>query len=385
MAIDRLLRFIATHERVFERIDDSYGHVQDVYHQAIAELGQLTPKLEEEIGLLPERIVEALGDSSHGYLVDVAHEVVDHQPKEVLRKWDADLAVLQQEQEAKDAKSKDRYVFSNASQYRDIRQLIAHVLGDLDGLIALEEKKHPNLQDTIGMAEHLLEAGRAQEAFGWVRREKTGGLKYVSASDLADGMMPQEATSSERVSLEARILEAIGEKDAAQTLRWSAFETSLNAGTLREYIAALPDFEEFSALDRAFALVLASKHIYRALAFLVEWPRLDLAAKLVIERRNEWDGGQYYMLPPVADALQHDHPLAAVVLYRALLNDILSRTRSKAYPHAARYLKKLDALAASSDAEATTVSGICSHTYYSAGLQKSHGRKSGFWALVKRN
>ncbi|WP_455873676.1 DUF6880 family protein [Rhizobium yanglingense] len=74
MAIDRLLRFIATHERVFERIDDSYGHVQDVYHQAIAELGQLTPKAEEEIGLLPERIVEVLGDSSHGYLVDVAHE-----------------------------------------------------------------------------------------------------------------------------------------------------------------------------------------------------------------------------------------------------------------------------------------------------------------------
>ncbi|OWK23917.1 hypothetical protein AJ87_28970 [Rhizobium yanglingense] len=180
----------------------------------------------------------------------------------------------------------------------------------------------------------------------------------MSASDLADGMMPQEATSSERVSLEARILEAIDEKDAAQTLRWSAFETSLNAGTLREYIAALPDFEEFSALDRAFALVLASKHIYRALAFLVKWPRLDLAAKLVIERRNEWDGGQYYMLPPVADALQHDHPLAAVVLYRALLNDILSRARSKAYPHAARYLKNLDALAASSDAEATTVSGI---------------------------
>lgn len=48
-------------------------------------------------------------------------------------------------------------------------------------------------------------------------------------------------------------------------------------------------------------------------------------------------------------------------------------------------MKPAHAKLASSDAEATTVSGISSHAYYSAGLQKSHGRKSGFWALVKRN
>jgi hypothetical protein len=30
LALDRLLRFIATHERVFERVDDSSGYVQDV-------------------------------------------------------------------------------------------------------------------------------------------------------------------------------------------------------------------------------------------------------------------------------------------------------------------------------------------------------------------
>ncbi len=77
---------------------------------------------------------------------------------------------------------------------------------------------------------------------------------------------------------------------------------------------------------------------------LLEWPRLDLAAKLVIEHRGEWDGSQYYMLPPAAEALQHDHLLAAVILYRALLDDMLARARSKAYSHAARYLKKLDAL-----------------------------------------
>ncbi len=45
LAIDRLLRFIATHEQVFERVDDSSGRVQDVYYQAIHATGDLAPNL----------------------------------------------------------------------------------------------------------------------------------------------------------------------------------------------------------------------------------------------------------------------------------------------------------------------------------------------------
>lgn len=247
------------------------------------------------------------------------------------------------------------------------------MLGDLDGLIALEEKKYPNTQDTVGIAERLLEAGRAREALDWVRREKTRGLKYLSAADMADGSAPRNALSPCRTRLEATILEVLGEEDAAQSLRWTTFEDTLDADTLKEYIAALPDFEDFAALDRAFAHALVTPSIYNALAFLVEWQRLDLAAKLVIDRHAEWDGGQYYMLPPVADARGHDHPLSAT---------ILSRARSKAYPHAARYLAKLDMLAASTETEADRPAGTRSHDAYRASLQKSHSRKSAFWALV---
>ncbi|MFK4822280.1 DUF6880 family protein [Ochrobactrum quorumnocens] len=385
MAIDRLLRFIATHEQVFERVDDSSGHIQNVYYLSIAALGELTKKLnEDEASLLPGRIMLALGKSSHGYLVNVAQQVVEHLPEVTLRKWDADLAVMQREQEAKDAKSTDRYIFSNASQYRDVRQLVADGLGDLDGLIALEEKKHPNSQDTVGIAGRLLEAGRAKEALNWIRRPNNPGVRYMDAADLADGWLPRDPTASQRTSLEAKILEALDDKEAAQSLRWSAFKTSLDTAILKEYVAVLPDFEEFSVLDRAFSHAVSSKHIYNALSFLMEWPRLDLAAQLIIEHQDEWDGHQYYMLPPVADSLQHDYPLAAAILYRALLDDILARARSKAYPHAARYLKKLDGLAPKSDTEATAINGVISHSDYRADLQKLHGRKSGFWTIVKQ-
>ena len=58
------------------------------------------------------------------------------------------------------------------------------------------------------------------------------------------------------------------------------------------------------------------------------------------------------------EQLEPDHPVAATILYRALLDDILDRARSPAYRHAARYLEKLDALSAYKDAPSTTLGGF---------------------------
>ena len=46
-AIDRIVRFISTADRVFERIDNSNGRLQDVYHEAAATLPDLVARLEE--------------------------------------------------------------------------------------------------------------------------------------------------------------------------------------------------------------------------------------------------------------------------------------------------------------------------------------------------
>ena len=45
-----------------------------------------------------------------------------------------------------------------------MRQTIAAARGDLDLVIALESEKRPHLQDTLGIAAQLLEAGRNTEA-----------------------------------------------------------------------------------------------------------------------------------------------------------------------------------------------------------------------------
>ncbi|MHB0981082.1 MAG: DUF6880 family protein [Thermoleophilia bacterium] len=68
--------------------------------------------------------------------------------------------------------------------------------------------------------------------------------------------------------------------------------------------------------------------------------------------------------------------LVATIVYRALLDSILGRTRSKTYPHGVRYLKVLDRLALS----ITGWGDFDDHGAYSERLHREHSRKRGFWS-----
>ncbi|MCQ0090261.1 DUF6880 family protein [Roseovarius sp. M141] len=371
LAIDRLLRFIATHEQVFERVDDSLGRIQGVYYQAITATGDLAQRLTApEADQLPEKIMSALGESTHGYLTDVTEAVAPHLPQDSLTRWDADLkGAITERQTEEAARESDGWFYSMTSQWSAMRQTIALARGDLDLLIALEAKKKPHVQDTLTIATQLLEAGRTSEALDWVR--KPGRRPFGPADD---------DLSPARVSLEARILEAVGDETAAQALRWRCFEARLSADILRDYLRKLPDFEDIETEERAHAVALEKATPEVALQFFLDWPRHDLAAKLIVMHAKHWDGGDWHILPKVAALLEHDYPLAATILYRALLDSILDRARSKAYGHGANYLEKLTLLA--EEADSTRPGEIADHASYLAELKKRHPRKSGFWTRI---
>ena len=362
LALERLVWFLASRARVFERVDDSSGRLQDVYWQAASRVAELMRQMPAEgLARVPAWLSAGLTKDSHGLIVRAAVDAVPLLPEPVLADWEK---ALSRDKEPGDA-------------VLTIRQSIAEARGDLDGYIALEGRRPEWRRDPLRIAEKLLEARRLDEALDWARRETKGGIAFMSAADVADGRVTRPY-EFKRVALEAQILEAKNDRPAAQALRWSTFEKTLHAATLRDYIAKLDDFHEFDELDRAFAIAEAFPQPYVALAFFIEWPRVDRAAKLVLAKRSLWDGRHYEILGEAAAALQADHPLAAAVLYRALINDILVRAKSPAYGHGARYLAKLSALAK----EISDGQDVETHATYLLALKKSHGRKHGFWALV---
>ena len=86
------------------------------------------------------------------------------------------------------------------------------------------------------------------------------------------------------------LLEAKGDRDAAQAARWAAFARDLAAAPLRAYLRRLADFDDVVATDRAIALAMDFRPFTRALAFLVDWPALPEAARLIRARAAEIDG-----------------------------------------------------------------------------------------------
>ncbi|CAO4165972.1 DUF6880 family protein [Methylorubrum aminovorans] len=389
MALDRLLRFLRSADVTLERVDDSSGQVHGIYEAAAEAAAGLAAELPAQAALgFVTRAVEGLDRDGFGLVGALLIDLLPKLPKAALEPLDARLVEALAALPAQPKKKSGPAAFEMAGQEWErryhrlslnrLRQVIADARGDADAFIALELEMSPERPDRVAVAERLLASGRAAEALDWIRREQKRGVVVMTREDLLVGGHNSQGPEREREAVEIRILDALGRKDEAQGLRWARFEKSLDPQALRDYLARLPDFEDEEALERAFAHAASLKDPHGGLYFLVRWPNLDRAARLVLDRRSEWSGRIWELLAPAAEALEPDHPLAASVLYRALIDDILDRGRSPAYGHGARHLTRLAELAR----ELAPGELAPSHADYVAQLRKAHGRKSGFWSQL---
>jgi hypothetical protein len=253
----------------------------------------------------------------------------------------------------------------------------------VDAFIAIQTQADSGHLDTAGIASRLIEAGRGAEALTWLDK---AGSQLGQANRLADDSPGISATYRSRPqdrecdALRVTALEQLGRRPEAQIVRWRLFEESLSGDVLRAYLRALPDFEDDEALDRAFAHAARHADALKALSFLVRWPNLAAAARLVLDRTEEFDGRDYPVLNATAGALSERHPLAATIIRRRMIDSVLDRASSSAYAYAARALADCKALEGAVD---WAGSAYPSHTHYVADLRTRHARKSAFWSLVK--
>ncbi|MHB8529201.1 MAG: DUF6880 family protein [Caulobacteraceae bacterium] len=377
-AAERLVRFIAMARAVIDRVEDSGERTSQVFRAAAADLAAAWTRMEaaDPIVLAAEvfRLVEADDYGVCDGLAEAAAPALE----------EAGLAALAGQVQAALAMSGKAEGGRDGWGQRRLRQLLGDVADarhDVDAFIAAQtiDGGRP---DRLEIAERLLGADRAAEALTWLEREETPRIRVVSRLDLpmfAAGLMDGSSIDTDVELLRIVALERLGRRDAAQQVRWRLFESSLEAPVLRDFVRALPDFEEFEHVDRAFELATAHPAVLRALVFFIEWPKLDLAARLVEARIGEIDGGAYVVLAPAAEALEEAQPRAATLLLRRMIDSILERAASQAYHHAARHLAACAELSGRLDAGDAT---LPSHADYLTGLRARHGRKAGFWAAV---
>jgi hypothetical protein len=177
----------------------------------------------------------------------------------------------------------------------------------------------PNV--AVDVARHFLEAGRPREA-----------LEKLPPS--AEGL---RGFTSDYLELRVRILQALGDAEALRPAVWARFVHESSRETLRELLSAQPAESRASMRDAAFDHVRVRLPPQGQAEFFAQVGELNASASIIVGAPDKLNGDHYDGLVPLAEQLETAHPLAASLVYRALLDSILRRAAPKSYHHGGRY------------------------------------------------
>src|SRR6266513_437072 len=246
LALDLMWRFMELAEPVINRVDDSNGSVGDVFQAACEDLGVIAEKTRPDPVGLADQVFTALSANDYGVFDGLVTAMIpalgDTGTAHLKNRLTQALADRPRKAGGRDV---------HGSVVRSALQDIADAQTNVDAYIALvpvQDRSRPQMGAEIGR--RLLAAGRTIEALAALenarpkkRTEQAGHNHGFYLSGYGDG------GAWEEVYIEA--LDAAGQKEQAQQLRWAAFEERLSAIQLRAHLKKLPDFEDVEAEERA--------------------------------------------------------------------------------------------------------------------------------------
>lgn len=344
--------FLKTDSSVFERCDDSSGSIGDVYRITATELfAHYASQLQDE-SHVKETLVEFVAVNDYG----VHDRLLDTADQFLSKKTLQDLADYYEEL-ARSSETK------NASPHRHFK-VVAALLVDPElherAIHLLYGEDHPH--GLLESAKVFLKADRPEEALA--RLEKNPESHF--------------ALSFERTELLRAANEKLGNSEQVTEILWQRFQKCSSYSGFQEWSQTVDEQRAAEARRQYIEKISAAKFSGTNLLFLIEAGKEDVASEYVAGHADQvsGEGYAYGFLLPVAKTLENGaFFLAASIIYRALMEDILARAISKYYNHGVRYLKKLDALAPKIE----SWHGVLSHDNYFEQLKQSHFRKSAFW------
>lgn len=379
-AVELLWRFLELANPVFGRCDDGSGEVIAVFHEAVQDIGAVASGAKLDPENLADKVLYAVKANGYGQYDGIIDTLADAlgQPGLAILKQRIDVELSAAPPAIKPGRREvvawgpagPFYADEMENRHRQttltlaLRQ-IADAQGDVDEFIAQQTeaaRKLPHVAASI--AQRLLAAGRPLEALA--------ALKFADRDRLRLGGLDWEGTYIE-------VLEALDRREDAQTARLDAFERSLDGGFLRAFLKRLPDFEDVEAEEVILEQILHHSDAHAALSFFVGWPALPMAARLVADRTVELDGDRYEVLSPAAEKLSAKQPLAATLLWRAMITFALTRHRVKRYRHAAHHLEECERVSG----QIGDYGDVENHDTFVAKLRDAHSRKAAFWAEVE--
>jgi NTP pyrophosphatase (non-canonical NTP hydrolase) len=351
-ALDLTVQFIESDGYAFETADDSYGHIGAVFGRACALFADAAKSL-PSADTLPifKRLVASDAYGARGDLIKGVGRFLDQ------AHLDAFVGEL-----------RAALAGGGASAAGACWRLKAVAESIRDPVLyedAIRAGKQDDLPPSLAVdvARHYLDAGRPKDALAKLptSAESLGGYGF----DFHD--------------IRVRALAALGETEALRSALWAKFVQAPSPDALDKLLAAEPADARAARRKAALEEARARLPAQSMAEFFAEIGELADAATVVLGAPGGLNGDLYFGLVPLAEKLESTYPLAASLVYRALLESILRRGQSKYYHHGARYWVLLLQIGP----RIADWKGFESDVQYRERIGREHPRKTAFWHAAK--
>lgn len=359
--IDALM---STHARVYERVDDSDGAIGEAYAAALSVWVKAASQWRAQGGKTwnwPDEVRKRHDENDYAVWDDLIAQsgtlLTEPELRQLAQDFEREYAAALASAPHKE------YNFRAAHATLDISG-VAQALKDvtLFERATLLGSPKPNELQKLHIVEFCLSINEAQSALKWISEPF------------------QHYAEDKRQALLDKAYVQLGDQDALLALRREAYRQRPDYTRLQALLAVLQDETERETLqNQAATHALAMEDIESRIDTLLALNDYGQASAQLLAH---WESLNVFFGVLLGWAEQfHDAecPLAEVICYRLLLDDILSAGRSKAYDHAANYYRQLEKLAS----RITSYAPLLEWADYQEQLKQQHGRKYSFWQRLQ--
>lgn len=248
---------------------------------------------------------------------------------------------------------------------------VAQALGDVALFIAVYRTIYPQQplspQQLNGLVSFMIDHQAYELA-----------LEYLNH----DWQSKAQQDAIKRLDWLSQIYQQQGDSKAQLKVLGEVFELQSSAKRLQAIMAIASPAEQAGWRKKAYKLAEDQQDIITAILLLLEIGEIKLANQVAITRHHEFADIHYETLTQLLKGLPEDTAIIQMIIYRSLIDDILTNDRSRAYGYAARYYKRLSPLDSTINKSTDGYNSLATHQQYTELLSQKYNERSDFWQRI---
>lgn len=354
-ALELLQSLLALSGPTLDRILADDGGIVRFFQKTCEDWGQLASLSRNKRYPWKEIIKEKLLDDKNGIYEEILFDF-----KSVLS--DEDMASLQQDFEELVKKTTSRY---QKEEYLDILKNVADVLDDADLYQKYcEWMGEPSFSEALAIAQRMVSHWRSEEALVWLDK----AARWEDAEN-----------NLQYFALKLQALELGGDYEEALQQRKAWVKKTLDSSVYNDVLAHLVDEDKEAYKKSILALVFETPDIQKALTFLLDTQEFEALRRYIREKESLLGGKKTAVFRRAAQEIQHEDPLAAILLLRRIVEPVLEASLSKEYDDAIEDLWKCQSLSRS----VVNWEGHLPQELFMKQLETRYKLKTKFWNKYK--